>query len=243
VRPPPLLQVEHLDAGYGPLQILFDVSLQVGEGEQVLVFGPNGAGKSTLMKSLLGLVTPTAGTLTFRGQRIGGEATEAIVRRGIGYVPQVENVFGSMSVLENLEMGGSTLGQRATVRRARELSERFPLLAERRKQQARTLSGGQRQLLAMARALMPDPALLLLDEPTAGLAPRAVRTTFENVRDISRAGTAVLMVEQNARQALEFVDHGIVMENGHVRITGPAAELRVRDDIGAMYLGATRDLP
>lgn len=239
-RPDPILIVDNLDAGYGPLQILFGVSLQVGAGEQVLVFGPNGAGKSTLMKALLGLVTPSAGRLSYEGRSIAGLATETIVRRGIGYVPQIDNVFGSMTVAENLEMGGATLSPRLAVRRARELEERFPLLGERRRQAANTLSGGQRQLLAMARALMQEPRLLLVDEPTAGLAPQAVREVFKTIAEISQAGTSVLMVEQNARQALEFVDHGEVLENGSVRLSGPAAELRQRDDIAALYLGVTR---
>ncbi|HEX7002435.1 MAG TPA: ABC transporter ATP-binding protein, partial [Trueperaceae bacterium] len=238
--PDPLLVVEGLDAGYGPLQILFGVSLQVGEGEQVLVFGPNGAGKSTLMKALLGLVTPSAGELIFRGKSIAGLPTEAIVRRGVGYVPQLDNVFGSMTVAENLEMGGATLNPRLVRQRVRELEERFPLLGERRSQLASTLSGGQRQLLAIARALMQEPSLLLVDEPTAGLAPQAVREVFETIREISTGGTAVLMVEQNARQALEFVDHGVVLENGTVRLSGPAADLRARDDIAALYLGVAR---
>lgn len=240
-RPEPLLVVENLDAGYGPLQILFGVSLQVGEAEQVLVFGPNGAGKSTLMKALLGLVTPSAGRLTYQGRSLIGLPTESIVRRGIGYVPQIENVFGSMTVAENLEMGGAALNVRLAQRRARELEERFPLLGERRRQAASTLSGGQRQLLAMARALMQDPQLLLVDEPTAGLAPQAVRSVFETIAEISKEGTSVLMVEQNARQALEFVDHGVVLENGSVRLSGPAAELRARDDIAALYLGVRRE--
>lgn len=240
-RPAALLEVEELDAGYGPLQILFGVSLQVGVGEQVLVFGPNGAGKSTLMKALLGLVVPSRGRIAFEGRPIAGLPTEAIVRRGIGYVPQLENVFGSMTVAENLEMGGATLSLGLVSRRVRELEERFPLLGERRRQLARTLSGGQRQILAMARALMQEPRLLLVDEPTAGLAPQVVREIFETIRDISGAGTAVLMVEQNARQALEFVDHGVVLENGAVRLSGPAHELRDRDDIAALYLGGSRE--
>ncbi len=240
-RPDALLVVEDLEAGYGPLQILFGVSLQVGTGEQVLVFGPNGAGKSTLMKALLGLVAPTTGRIAFEGRPINGLPTEAVVRRGIGYVPQLENVFGSMTVMENLEMGGATLGRRVVSRRVQELEERFPLLGERRRQLAQTLSGGQRQILAMARALMQEPRLLLVDEPTAGLAPQAVREIFETVRAISAAGTAVLMVEQNARQALEFVDFGVVLENGSVRISGPAKELRERDDIAALYLGVARE--
>ncbi len=236
-----LLAVEGLDAGYGPLQILFGVSLRVGEGEQVLVFGPNGAGKSTLMKALLGLAKPTAGSVMFRGESIAGLPTEAIVRRGVGYVPQLDNVFGSMTVAENLEMGGATLSRRLVRRRMRELEERFPLLGERRGQLAHTLSGGQRQLLAIARALMREPSLLLVDEPTAGLAPQAVREVFATIREISASGTAVLMVEQNARQALEFVDRGVVLENGAVRLSAPADELRERDDIAALYLGVARE--
>jgi len=234
------LEVEGLDAGYGPLQILYGVTLHVGAGEQVLVFGPNGAGKSTLMKALVGLVKLGAGRVTFAGAPVSELPTEAIVRRGIGYVPQIDNVFGSMTVSENLEMGGATLGRREAQRRVRELEERFPLLGERRTQAARTLSGGQRQVLAMARALMQEPRLLLVDEPTAGLAPQAVRSVFETIRAISRSGTAVLMVEQNARQALEYVDFGVVLENGAVRLSGPAHELLLRDDIAALYLGGSR---
>jgi len=236
----PLLEVEALDAGYGALQILFEVSLSVLEGEQLLVFGPNGAGKSTLMKALVGLATVTGGRARLAGHEVTGLPTEAVVRRGIGYVPQISNVFGSMSVEENLEMGGAQLG-RGAARRIGELFELFPLLLERRRQAARTLSGGQRQVLAMARALMPEPELLLLDEPSAGLSPGMVRFIFETVTDICRTGTSVLMVEQNARQALEHVDRGVVLENGRVRFEGPARELLRREDIGALYLGVHKD--
>ncbi|MEJ2291997.1 MAG: ABC transporter ATP-binding protein [Deinococcales bacterium] len=237
---PVLLEVERLDAGYGPLQILYQVSLQVHDGEQLLVFGPNGAGKSTLMKALVGLASVTAGEARLAGRRLTGLPTEAVVRLGIGYVPQISNVFGSMTVEENLEMGGAQLGRRVS-RRIRDLFELFPLLAERRRQQARTLSGGQRQVLAMARALMPEPELLLLDEPSAGLSPGMVRFIFETVTDICRAGTSVLMVEQNARQALEHVDRGVVLENGSVRFEGPARQLLQREDIGALYLGVQKE--
>ena len=234
--PPPLLEVDALDAGYGQLQILFEVSIRVLQGEQLLVFGPNGAGKSTLMKALVGLAHVTGGEARLAGRRVTRVPTEEVVRRGIGYVPQISNVFGSMTVEENLEMGGVQLGRRVG-RRIRELFELFPLLAEWRRQPARTLSGGQRQVLAMARALMPEPELLLLDEPSAGLSPGMVRFVFETVTDISRAGTSVLMVEQNARQALEHVDRGVVLENGRVRFEGPAHELLRREDIGGLYLG------
>ncbi len=235
-----LLDVDAIDAGYGPLQILFQVSLQVLQGEQLLVFGPNGAGKSTLMKALVGLADVTGGEARLAGRRVTRVPTEQVVRRGIGYVPQISNVFGSMSVEENLEMGGVQLGRGAS-RRIRELFDLFPLLAERRRQPARTLSGGQRQVLAMARALMPEPRLLLLDEPSAGLSPGMVRFVFETVTDICRAGTSVLMVEQNARQALEHVDRGVVLENGRVRFEGPARELLRREDIGALYLGVHKE--
>lgn len=235
-----MFEVEALDAGYGALQILFGVSLGVSAGEQLLVFGPNGAGKSTLMKALVGLAGVSAGHVRLRGRELTGLPTETVVGHGIGYVPQVSNVFGSMSVEENLEMGGARLGRRAAGR-MRELYELFPLLAERRRQAARTLSGGQRQVLAMARALMPAPELLLLDEPSAGLSPGMVRFIFETVSAIARTGTAVLMVEQNARQALAYVDRGVVLENGRVRFHGEAGRLLEREDIGALYLGVQRE--
>lgn len=232
-----VLDVQQLDAGYGAMQILFDVSLHVESAEQVLVFGPNGAGKSTLMKALIGLLAPSSGRVTVLGKDLTAQPAETVVRNGLGYVPQIDNVFGSLSVDENLVMGGLPLG-RARRARIAAMYEQFPVLAQKRRQRAGTLSGGQRQMLAMARALIMQPRVLLLDEPTAGLAPQMIESMFVTIGQISAAGTAVLMVEQNAKQALKHVDRGYVLENGRVRFDGAAAQLLANEDIGKLYLGA-----
>ncbi len=238
----PVLDVRGLDAGYGPMQILFGIDLHVDHGEQVLVFGPNGAGKSTLMKALVGLLVPSRGSITVLGRNLTGQPPERIVQSGLGYVPQIENVFASLTIEENLEMGALSIKRN---RRARidAMYERFPVLATKRTRNAGTLSGGQRQLLAMARALIMQPEILLLDEPTAGLAPQMVGEVFAMVQQISAAGTAILMVEQNAKQALEYVDRAYVLENGHVRFEDQADRLLQNEDIGKLYLGARGDDP
>jgi branched-chain amino acid transport system ATP-binding protein len=235
--PRPVLQVEGLDAGYGELQILFGVDLAVQPGEQVLLFGPNGAGKSTLVKALAGQIAPTAGRVQLRGREVTGLAPEKLAEAGLGYVPQVANVFTTMSVRENLEIGGVRLTARRRRQRIGELSELFPRLAERLDQNAGTLSGGERQMLALARALMPEPSVLLLDEPSAGIAPTLVTRIFDMVADLRATGTSVVMVEQNAKQALAAVDRGVLMESGRVRLQDRAAALRDRADIAALYLG------
>lgn len=232
-----VLDVQNLDAGYGRMQILFDVTLDVQPGEQVLVFGPNGAGKSTLMKAVVGLNAPSAGRVEVLGKDLTGQPAETVVRSGLGYVPQIENVFGSLSVEDNLVMGGLPLG-RARGKRIAAMFEQFPVLGEKRRQRAGTLSGGQRQMLAMARALIMQPQVLLLDEPTAGLAPQMVDSMFGTISDIAASGTAILMVEQNAKQALAHVDRGYVLENGRVRFDGAADQLLANEDIGKLYLGA-----
>ncbi len=234
----PLLEVTKLDAGYGALQILFGVDLQVAAGEQVLVFGPNGAGKSTLVKALAGLLPAQGGRIRLRGEDIAGRPPEALVRAGLGYVPQVANVFPALSVAENLEIGGVTLAPAQRRRRIDAMGALFPILGARRRQAAGTLSGGERQMLALARALMPEPALILLDEPSAGVAPALVARIFEMVARLRETGTAVLMVEQNARQALRHVDRGCVLDGGRVRLTDSAANLLDNADIGALYLGS-----
>jgi len=232
-----VLDVQNLDAGYGRMQILFDITLDVRPDEQVLVFGPNGAGKSTLMKALVGLLAPSAGRVTVLGRDLTDQPAETVVRSGLGYVPQIENVFGSLSVEDNLVMGGLPLG-RARHKRITAMYEQFPVLAEKRRQRAGTLSGGQRQMLAMARALIMQPQVLLLDEPTAGLAPQMVDSMFATIGEIAATGTAILMVEQNAKQALAHVDRGYVLENGRVRFDGAADQLLANEDIGKLYLGA-----
>ena len=228
-----LLEIENFDAGYDDLQVLTDIDMYVDGDEYVTIVGPNGAGKSTVMKSVFGLTDRMGGEITFDGMDISGMEPERIIREGVGYVPQTDNVFPPLSVRENLEMGAyildevpeSTLGS---------VYDRFPILRERASQEAGTLSGGQRQMLAMGRALMLDPELLLLDEPSAGLAPDLVDEMFDQVNRIVESGTAVLMVEQNAKVALERCDRGYVLVNGENRYvdTGEAllADKQVRQD-------------
>ncbi|WP_233741034.1 ABC transporter ATP-binding protein [Halobaculum saliterrae] len=208
-----LLRVRDLDAGYGDLQILTDVDLDVGDGEYVTIVGPNGAGKSTVMKSVFGLTSYMGGTIEFAETPIHGLQPDEIIHEGIGYVPQNDNIFESLSVRENLEMGAYILDE-VPEDQIEWVYDRFPILRERSDQRAGTMSGGQRQMLAMGRALMLDPDLLLLDEPSAGLAPDLVQEMFDRIDRINEEGTAVLMVEQNAKQALRRCDRGYVLVNG-----------------------------
>ncbi|MFB6102573.1 MAG: ABC transporter ATP-binding protein [Haloplanus sp.] len=231
-----LLTVRNLDAGYGDLQILDGVDLDVTEGEYVTIVGPNGAGKSTVMKSVFGLTTYMGGTIRFDGTDITGLAPEQIIHEGIGYVPQSENVFASLSVRENLEMGAYILDE-VPEDRLRGVFERFPVLEERQAQTAGTLSGGQRQMLAMGRALMLDPNLLLLDEPSAGLAPDLVDELFDRIDEINADGTAILMVEQNAKEALRRCDRGYVLANGENRFEGDGRTLLGDEEVRQQFLG------
>jgi ABC-type branched-subunit amino acid transport system ATPase component len=232
----PLLEVDALTSGYDGMQVLRGVSLVIEEGQLVCIVGPNGAGKSTVMKAVFGLISPWAGSVRFAGEEIGGLSPDQIVRRGMCYVPQTDNVFPSLTVDENLEMGAFVLKGPLGDRKAR-VFELFPRLAERRRQRAGTMSGGERQMVAMGRALMLDPRLLLLDEPSAGLAPMLVDMIFERVVDVNRAGVSVLMVEQNARKALSLADRGYVLANGENRIDGPGPALLEDADVGRLYLG------
>ncbi len=234
----PLLGTEDLVAGYVPeVDILGGVSIAVDAGQIVTVVGPNGAGKSTLIKTIFGLLRPRGGRVTLRGEDLTGLEPHAIARRGMSYVPQLENVFPSLSVEENLEMGAL---ERGTARRRIEaMYELFPRLGERRRQAAGTMSGGERQMLAMARALIPDPHVLLLDEPSAGLAPAFVEAVFEQVRRINSAGVTVVMVEQNARRALAMSDVGYVLDLGRNRFRGSGRELLDDPEVARLYLGGT----
>ena len=228
-----LLAVRGLDAGYGDLQILTDVDLDVRDGEYVTIVGPNGAGKSTVMKSVFGLTSHMGGTIEFDGEDITGTKPEEIIYEGLGYVPQNDNIFTTLSVQENLEMGAYILDE-VPQDAIEEVYDRFPILGERQGQKAGTMSGGQRQMLAMGRALMLDPDLLLLDEPSAGLAPDLVDDMFDRIDGINDDGTAVLMVEQNAKEALGRCDRGYVLVDGKNRYedTGDAllADEQVRQD-------------
>jgi branched-chain amino acid transport system ATP-binding protein len=231
-----LLEVRELDAGYGDLQILTDVDLDVDDEEYVTIVGPNGAGKSTVMKSVFGLTTHMGGTVTFAGEDISGTKPEDVIHKGLGYVPQSENVFAELDVQENLEMGAYILDE-VPQEALRMVYDRFPILEERREQRAGTLSGGQRQMLAMGRALMLDPELLLLDEPSAGLAPDLVDEMFDKIDEINESGTAILMVEQNAKEALRRCDRGYVLSNGQNRYEDEGTALLNDEEVRREFLG------
>lgn len=234
-----LLEVADLAAGYGETEILHGVSMRVEAGEIVTIIGPNGCGKSTLMKAIVGLVGVRAGRVSFRGDDISNRATERIVRDGLAYVPQSDNVFPSLTIRENLEMGAFT--RKDDFRgRADEMFALFPDLGARPSLKAGNLSGGQRQMLAIARALMLDPELLLLDEPSAGLSPAMVGTTFERLRGVNGAGVSLLLVEQNARQALAMSDRGYVLAGGENRLDGPGRALLDDEEVARLYLGGRR---
>ncbi len=232
-----LLVVEGVRAGYNEeVDILQGVSLRVEPGQIVAIIGPNGAGKSTLLKTVFGILRPKEGRIVFDGEEIGGLPPEVIVRKGMSYVPQVRNVFPSLTVQENLEMG-------AFVReddyrgRLEEIYQMFPDLREKRHQKVGRLSGGQRQMVAMGRALMLDPKLLLLDEPSAGLAPSAVSAVFDRIMEINRRGVAILIVEQNAKEALRLSNYGYVLTMGRNALEGPGEELLRDEEVGRLYLG------
>lgn len=233
-----LLEASGVTGGYvKDVDILHDLDLHVDEGEIVSVVGPNGAGKSTLIKAIFGLVRIRKGSIRLRGDEISTLATYRIARRGMSYVPQLDNVFPSLSVDDNLELA-VVRGERDEVRaRREELYELFPPLAPARRRQAGVLSGGQRQMLAMARALMPRPQVLLLDEPSAGLAPAYVSLIFEKVVEIRETGVTVLIVEQNARRSLALSDRGYVLELGRNRFEGRGEELLGNETVVELYLG------
>jgi len=231
-----LLSMENVTGGYGEADILHSVSLQVNPKEIVVIVGPNGAGKSTAMKAVFGLLRLRSGRIQFDGQDITNWKPDRVVRRGICFVPQTDNVFPSLSVQENLEMGAFV--RDGDIRPAMErVFELFPPLREKRRQAAGTLSGGQRQMVAMGRALMLEPKLLLLDEPTAGLSPIFIDQIFEIVKQVNATGIGILMVEQNAKQALAIANRGYVMAQGSNRHEGSGEELLADREVAEMFLG------
>jgi neutral amino acid transport system ATP-binding protein len=233
-----LLQTEGLIAGYVPeVDILAGVSVSVNEGEIVTIVGPNGAGKSTLIKAIFGLLHPREGRIVFRSEDIAGRKPHDITRLGLSYVPQLDNVFPSLTVEENLEMG--SLDRSRTAEQRQRMYELFPRLGERRGQAAGTMSGGERQMVAMAMSLMPDPEVLLLDEPSAGLAPAFVDAIFEKTQEVNQAGVTIVMVEQNARRALAMSDRGYVLDLGKNRFEGPGKQLLEDPKVAELYLGGT----
>ncbi len=233
---PGILSVRDLDAGYDELQVLSGVDLDVARGEYVTIVGPNGAGKSTVMKSVFGLTTYFDGSVTFDDRSIAQQQPEEIIHHGISYVPQTGNVFPSLSVRENLEMGAFIL-EDVPEQQIETIFDRFPILRERQSQAAGTLSGGQRQMLAMGRALMLDPELLLLDEPSAGLAPDLVDELFDRIDAINEDGTAVMLVEQNATEALRRCDRGYVLVQGENRFMDDGETLLADTTVRKEFLG------
>ena len=231
-----VLSLSSVDSGYGEVQVLDDLTMHLDAGEIVCLVGPNGAGKSTVLKTAFGLLTPWEGTVDFHGRDIGGMAPEDIVREGIGYVPQTDNVFGSLTIDENLRMGGVARSEGLGEVIA-ELYDRFPILDEKRSAKARTLSGGQRQVLAFARALVMEPDVLLIDEPSAGLAPNTADEVFEDVVAVNELDTAILMVEQNATKGLNISDRGYVLDQGTVAYEGTADGLLDNEEVSKLYLG------
>jgi branched-chain amino acid transport system ATP-binding protein len=231
-----LLEARDIVTGYGDAEILHGVSMDVASEEIVCIIGPNGAGKSTLMKAVFGLLECWEGSVIVGETDITDLRPEEITRTGMCYVPQTENVFPSLTVKENLEMGAYIL-DRVPDEALEEVYDRFPILDDRRGQKAGTLSGGQRQMLAMGRGLMVDPGVMLIDEPSAGLAPDLVDDVFEKILEINAAGTAILMVEQNARKALRNSDRGYVLEMGENRFEDSGEDLLENEEVAELYLG------
>ena len=234
----PLLLAEHITAGYGRIDILHDVGLAVRPGEIVSVIGPNGAGKSTTFKTIVGFLRPRAGRVVFNGEDITGLRTDLVLRRGLAYVPQGRIVFPQMTVRENLEMGGFIERDRARLAAALErVFTLFPVLHERRRQKAGTMSGGEQQMVAMGRALMTEPKLILLDEPSLGLSPKFVTLIFDKLVAMKATGYTLMLVEQNATRALAIADRAYVLELGRNRFEGSGPDLLVDPEVKRLYLG------
>jgi len=235
-----MLTISGLFAGYGGGDVLRDVNLTVAEGSITCLVGPNGAGKSTLLKVVSGLLRPRAGSVTFRGQEIGGAPPRRILEAGVVQIMQSRNLFPELTVRENVELGGYLLRDADEVRkRITALAEHFPIVAERSHERAGQLSGGQQRTVEFARALMLDPALVVLDEPSMGLEPRAASLIYDTIQQMRDNGRTILLVEQNVRAGLEMASHGVVMEAGRVRLEGTGSEILANPQMRALYLGGT----
>jgi branched-chain amino acid transport system ATP-binding protein len=233
-----MLELNNLNAGYGPIQAVAGLSLKVAQGEIVTLLGSNGAGKSTTLRSISGLLKQKTGSIVFEGKELLKLPPEKIISRGISQVPEGRRIFGRLTVEENLDVGAYLVRDKAVIRERKEKAfELFPRLAERRSQKGGTLSGGEQQMLAIARALMQAPRLLLLDEPSMGLAPLLVEAIFDIIRQLNSGGTTILLVEQNARMALKVAHRGYVLANGRLTMEGPAAELARNPEVQKAYLG------
>jgi branched-chain amino acid transport system ATP-binding protein len=232
----PLIELKHVVGGYGGAPILNGVNMAIEKSDIGVIVGPNGAGKSTTLKAIFGLLKVTGGTIEFGGENIANSLPDRLVPKGLSFVPQEKNVFTSMTVEENLEMGAFTRTDDYS-ETMRWVYEMFPVLREKRRQPAGELSGGQRQMVAMGRALMSKPSLLMLDEPSAGLSPRYVIEIFETIQRVNKEGVGILMVEQNARQALAFASKGFVLAQGQNRFTGTGPELIADPEVAKSFLG------
>lgn len=233
-----MLKVEAIDVFYGNIHALKGVSLEVNKGEIVTLIGANGAGKTTLLKTISGLLKPKSGDIVYEGASIAGKAAQAIVKHGISHVPEGRRVFANMTVEENLELGAFLRKDKDGIQQDfAKVFQLFPRLEERRKQLAGTLSGGEQQMLAIGRALMARPKLLLLDEPSMGLAPLLVKTIFRIIQEINESGTTILLVEQNAHMALSIANRAYVIESGRVVLSGTAGELQASEQVKQAYLG------
>jgi len=233
-----MLKIENIDVYYGAIHALKGISAEVNEGEIVTLIGANGAGKSTILRTISGLLKPKAGQINFEGKSIAGVVAQDIVKLGISQVPEGRRVFANMSVLENLELGAYIRNDKKGIQKDMEnVFVKFPRLSERRSQLAGTLSGGEQQMLAMGRALMSRPRLLLLDEPSMGLAPLLVKEIFSIIKEINASGTTVLLVEQNAHMALSIAHRAYVLETGRITLSGDAKELAASEEIRKAYLG------
>jgi branched-chain amino acid transport system ATP-binding protein len=242
-EPPALLELSAVKASYGHTEVLHGIDLRVGEGELVTVLGANGAGKSTLLKTIVGLVAVRTGTVTYRGARVATPRPERLVRDGLALVPEGRLLFGPMSVRENLELGAYSARHRrgfAVEEAMDRVHALFPVLEERSAQPAETLSGGEQQMLAVGRALMSQPRLLLLDEPSLGLAPKIIAEIFSALEELRAQGVTILLVEQDARLALRHADRGYVMRTGRVVLEGPSGDLLADESVRTIYLGAWR---
>lgn len=233
-----MLRVEHLSVQYGAIEAVKDVSFEVYEGEVVTLIGANGAGKTSILRTISGLVKPTEGSIQFLGEAIHKRPARKIVASGLSQVPEGRHVFAGLTVMENLEMGAFLKKNREENQaNLKKIFARFPRLEERKNQDAATLSGGEQQMLAMGRALMSQPKLLLLDEPSMGLAPIFIQEIFDIIQDIQRQGTTVLLIEQNANKALSIADRGYVLETGKIVLSGTGQELLASDQVRKAYLG------
>jgi len=232
-----ILELRNLIAGYGPIEVLHGISLQVQPGEIACVIGPNGAGKTTLLKSIFGLTDIKSGGIFLEGEDISHLKTHQRVRKGIAFVPQERNIFPSLTVQENLELGAYGVGANQLNENLERVFQRFAILKERRAQRAGTLSGGERKMLAIGLGLMSNPKIMLLDEPSLGLAPKIIESLFTHIEEINRAGTTILVVEQNARRALAIADSGYVLDLGEIRFRGSGQELSSDERVRKAYLG------